>query len=177
MRAFIAIDIPDNAKKEIANIQKQLPEFKGKLTEESNLHLTLKFLGEISEEQTEKIKESLKKIKFRKFTAKLSDLGFFSESFIRIIWIKLENCDELQKEVDNELKDLFKKEERFMSHLTIARVKAVKDKKRFIDELKKIKVNPIEFEVSKVHLKKSVLTSKGPVYEDVYSASKKSVDF
>ena len=40
MRVFIAIDLPGNVRKEIKKIQEKLPEFKGKLTEEENLHLT-----------------------------------------------------------------------------------------------------------------------------------------
>ena len=167
MRCFIAIDLPEEIKKEIAKIQKQLPDFKGKLTEKDNLHLTLKFLGEISDEQVNNIKEKLEKIKFNKFKAKLGGAGIFSENFIRIVWLELENCDKLQKETDEKLKDLFKKEERFMSNLTIARVKSTKDKKLFIEALRKIQVKPSEFEVQGFALKKSTLTEKGPFYEDI----------
>ena len=167
MRCFIAIDLPEEIKKEIAKIQKQLPDFKGKLTEKDNLHLTLKFLGEISDEQVNNIKEKLEKIKFNKFKAKLQNIGVFSESFVRIIWINLENCDGLQKEIDNALSKLFKREERFMSHLTIARVKYIKDKQKFLDSLKKIKIAPVEFEVQGFALKKSTLTGRGPIYGDI----------
>jgi 2'-5' RNA ligase len=47
MRAFISIEFPEEIKNELKKIQEQLPEFKGKNTEPKNLHLTLKFLGEI----------------------------------------------------------------------------------------------------------------------------------
>ncbi|MBU2522744.1 MAG: RNA 2',3'-cyclic phosphodiesterase [Nanoarchaeota archaeon] len=166
-RCFIAIAFPEEIKKEIIKIQKQLPEFKGKLTEKENLHLTLKFFGEISDEKLIEVKKTLKKFKFKKFRAKLGDLGLFCESFIRILWIKLENCDELQKEIDNSLKDLFKKEKRFMSHLTIGRVKSIRDKKLFINCMKKINVKPLEFEVNEIHFKESNLTPNGPIYSDI----------
>ncbi len=166
-RCFIAIDLPEEIKKEILKIQKQIPEFKGKLIEEENLHLTLKFLSEITNEKADLAKEKLKKIKFNKFNAKLGEIGVFSESFIRIVWVKLENCDELQKEIDSSLNGLFKKEERFMSHLTIARVKSIKDKKEFINKLNEIKARHTEFEVNSFALKKSTLTEKGPIYEDL----------
>lgn len=166
-RCFIAIDLPGEVKNEIVKIQNQLPEFRGKLTEKNNLHLTLKFLGEIEEEMISKAEEKLKCIKFKKFKAKLGGIGIFSESFIRIVWIKLENCDKLQEEVDKSLNSLFKKEKRFMSHLTIARVKLVKDKRKFIDLLDKIKIAPVEFEASSFALKKSTLTKQGSVYEDL----------
>ena len=54
-RAFIAIEFPDEVVKEIARVQELVSKIKftGKLTELENLHLTLKFLGEISEEKVE----------------------------------------------------------------------------------------------------------------------------
>jgi len=166
-RCFIAIDMPGEVKHELVNVQKQLPEFKGKLTEKQNLHLTFKFLGEISEDKVKEAKEILKKIKFRKFKAKLGSLGVFTESFIKIVWIKLENCDALQKAIDDALEGLFAKEKNFTSHLTIARVKDVRDKQKFLDSMKKIRANPVEFEVSNFSFKKSTLTEKGPVYGDI----------
>jgi 2'-5' RNA ligase len=54
-----------------------------------------------------------------------------------------------------------------MSHLTIARVKCIKDNKKFLYDLKKIKSNPLEFGVNKFSFKKSTLTPKGPVYGDI----------
>ncbi len=167
IRCFVAIDLPENVKDEIINIQNQLPAFKGKLTEKENLHMTLKFLAEIDEEKVEEAKKALKKIKFSKFRAKLGGIGVFSEDFVKIVWIKLENCDDLHNEVDNALSKLFKKEERFMSHLTIARVKYIKDKQKFLESLKNIKINPLEFEVTKISLKESTLTEKGHVYSDL----------
>lgn len=63
MRTFISINIPENIKKEIINVQNSLPEFIGKKTEFANFHLTLKFLGEIDENILDEIKKRLNKIK------------------------------------------------------------------------------------------------------------------
>ena len=49
MRCFIAIELPNEVKKEIFKIQKKLPQAKLKLVSHENMHLTLKFLGEIKE--------------------------------------------------------------------------------------------------------------------------------
>lgn len=167
MRAFIAIEIPEKIKKEIIKIQKQLPEFKGKLTEEENLHLTLKFLGEVDEKNIEEIKKKLNEIKIKKFNSEVDSLGFFSEKFIRIIWLHMSNCEELQKQIDEKLKDFFPREERFMSHLTIARVKNVENKKEFIEQMKRIKISKMNFEVKKFELKESVLTEEKSIYKDI----------
>lgn len=164
MRAFISIDISDNIKKEIIKIQNKLPEFNGKKTETENLHLTLKFLGWIDETKLESIKERLNKIKIKKFETQLDKIGIFSD---RIIWLNMKNCGQLQKEIDEKLSDLFEKEERFMGHLTIARVKDLGNRKEFIEKLKEIKIKPLNFEVDNFKLKKSTLKRKRPFYEDV----------
>ncbi len=165
MRCFISINLPEEVAKKIIGIQDELPEFHGKKTESKNLHLTLKFLGEINEEKVKEIKEKLKEINFSKFESEIDELGVFSEKFIKIIWLHLTNCDELQKRIDKKLKDLFEPEKRFMSHLTIARVKSVKNKKNFLTELKKIKISYAGFIVDKFYLMKSELGEKGSRYE------------
>ena len=165
MRIFVSIDIPEEIKSDVIKIQENLPEFFGKKTAKENLHLTLKFLGEINEKKVEEVKKKLRKIKFDKFESKIDCVGVFDEKFIRIIWLHMSDCDELQKEIDEKLKDLFDKEKRFMSHLTIARVKSIKDKKKFLEELKKIEISKIKFKVENFYLMKSKLTSEGPRYE------------
>ena len=164
MRTFISINIPEEIRKEIKKIQDFLPEFFGKKTKVENLHLTLKFLGEIKEQVVGEVKEKLREIKIEKFKTEIDSVGVFSEEFIRIVWLHMKDCDSLQKQIDNALKNLFKPEKRFMSHLTIARIKKLKDKKRFLQELEKIKIEKIKFIVDKFYLMKSELTSEGPRY-------------
>ena len=167
MRLFVAIDIPEDIKKEIRSIQNKLPNFLGKKTEIKNLHLTLKFLGEISEDKLKDIKERLRKIKFNQFEAEIDKVGVFYPDSIRIIWLHMKNCEKLQKTIDESLSGLFAKEQRFMSHLTIARVKNVKNKTIFLKELKRVKFNKVSFMVKNFKLKNSILTNKGSFYEDL----------
>jgi len=191
IRAFISIDLPREVREEIKKIQDSLPEFRGKKTELENLHLTLKFLGEINKEKIIEIKRKLKEIDFNIFEAEINSIGVFSEKFIRIVWLYLDNCRDLQGEIDNKLKDLFEPEFRFMSHLTIARVKNIKNKKnflkfeernslgfstskkinsvenkkKFLEELNNIKIQKIKFIVDKFLLKQSILKPRGPEYK------------
>ena len=91
-RIFIAIDFPDEVIKEVARVQKILGtrKFIGKMTELENLHLTLKFLGEINNAKLEEIKKKLKDIKFSEFEARLEDIGTFSrQGNPKIAWIKI----------------------------------------------------------------------------------------
>lgn len=172
MRCFIALDLPREAINEIRGIQEAIRKqnlFTGKFTEDENLHLTLKFLGEIDEETIEKVKKRLQRIKMGPFEVSLGEIGAFSTRFIKIVWIKLEGKEiwDLQKEIDERLKELFVPEARFMSHVTIARVKRVPDKKALLEYIKKIAPKKLKFKVSEFFLKKSTLQSEGPVYEDL----------
>lgn len=167
MRAFIALDLPNEIKKEIARLQDILPEFKGKKTEPENMHLTLKFLGEITPETLEQVKTKLKKIKLKNFKVHLGELGIFTPSMIKIVWIRIIGAEKLQEEIDKILEPLFKKESGFMSHITIARVKAVSERKDFLEKISRIKAKWLEFNVDKFVLKESTLGKDKPVYEDL----------
>ncbi len=170
MKTFISIDIPEGIKEEIIKIQDKLPEFKGKKTEPENLHLTLKFLGEINNKKVEKVKARLRRIDYNSFAAEIGPLGYFDNQRSRkysqnlVTWLHLTNCGGLQKVIDEDMGDLFAREERFMSHLTIARVKKVKNKKLFLEKLKQIKVPNLKFKVDAFYLMESKLSEKGPEY-------------
>lgn len=171
-RAFIAIEFGDEAIKEIARVQEVLEKwnFTGKMTELENLHLTLKFLGEIDDEKLMRVKEELRKIKMSGFELKLGKIGIFHHNRTpRIIWIKVlgKEIYELQKKIDGALEGIFPKERRFMGHLTVARIKYVKDSKGFEGHVKKMGVKEVKFNVNEFKLKKSELKKIGPVYSDI----------
>ncbi len=164
MRAFIAVDIPFD--KDFKEYQEEIKEFCG-FSFPKQFHLTLKFLGEVNENKIEKIKEKLKEIKFKSFKSRLGDLGVFPDKkHINIIWISLipeDKIKKLQQSVEDALEQFFEREKReFKSHITLVRVKFVKDKEKLLDSLKK----KIEggFVIDKFKLIKSELTPKGAVY-------------
>lgn len=166
MRLFIAIPVPDNVKEHFLFLQKNVTA-EAKINFVKEFHLTLKFLGEISEENLEKIKSQLSQIEFEPFTAKLNSTGVFpSEKMIRVLWIGIDPADKiikLQKKIEASLEG--EPDKRFHPHITLARVKFVKDKKALLEQVQAMPVEPIEFPVDSVHLIKSTLTKQGPVYE------------
>ncbi len=178
MRVFIALNLSKETIKEIGKIQKTLEKeglFLGKLTELKNLHLTLKFLGEIDESKLKEVEKRLEEIKFPDFNCSLGALGVFSENFIKIIWIELTGAEELQKIIDESLKGIFETESRFMRHVTLARVKKVVNKELLIEKLKKIKVKETEFNVKAFYLMKSELSEKGPIFDVIKEYSLESI--
>lgn len=169
MRLFIAIDF-NELKGYFAELQKQLPQ-NAKLSLVKSFHLTLKFLGDVEQNNADEIINNLKKIKFNTFSIELNSIGIFpTENYIRVVWVGLKPEDkvmELQKRIDESLKNLFKNEKDFKAHITLARVRYPADKKSFVDGIKKIKVESKKIEIKDFRLVKSTLTPQGPVYEDL----------
>ena len=84
MRLFIAIDF-NELNDYFLDVQKSLPT-SAKLGFTNSFHLTLKFLGEVDKNKVSSIIESLKKIKFEKFSVYLDSLGVFpDEKYIRVL--------------------------------------------------------------------------------------------
>jgi len=172
MRVFIAINLPEDIKAKVFHefeIVQNSGLVTGNFVEKENLHLSLKFLGEVSEEEIEKIKKKLSEIKFKKLDVEIGKIGFFpDENYIRVIWVDL-IADELKKL--NELVEKamfalgFNEEKDFTSHITIARIKSIKNKDLLHEKLKKIKLKKLSFKINKFSLIKSELTPRGPVYK------------
>lgn len=178
MRAFIAIEINDAVRENLVKAQDKIERAKAakiKFVEPENLHLTIKFLGEITEEQAKEIGEILEGIakKYRKHSVKVKGIGVFpSYNYIRVIWAGLEGDEEIKKiaqDVENAMRELgFKKDKEFVSHITIGRVKYVRDKVELMLTLKELANEDFgEFTVKAIELKKSTLTPKGPIYETI----------
>ncbi|MBW3023324.1 RNA 2',3'-cyclic phosphodiesterase [Candidatus Woesearchaeota archaeon] len=165
MRLFIAIDFNEFSDY-FKELQKQLPEARHTLPKK--FHLTLKFLGEVDENKVDKIKQLLSEVKFKEFNCELNNIAHFAGNFIKTVFVKItdsENIRNLQKQIDTKLEGLFEKEKSFESHITIARVKHVENKKEYLENLGKIKTDKIPKKVSSFELIKSLLTPEGPVYE------------
>lgn len=173
MRVFVAIEITsDKIINSISKFQSEI-NINAKPVELHNLHFTLQFLGEISQDVVEKIIVALKSVKFSKFMVDFKGIGVFPKlKFPRIVWIGTDEkggklLTELAKNVENVLLPLgFTVDKPFKPHITVFRIKnKIGDIEK---ELNKFKL--IDFgtqEITGFKLKQSVLSSKGPVYSDL----------
>jgi len=129
MRIFIALDIPAEIRARIVEyverVRRLAPEARWARTE--GLHVTLKFIGETSEERVEQIKSELNKVRSQPFLVKFDGVGFFpGERSPRVFWIGVEGglaLEQLASTIDEYLSKLgFQKEDRaYHPHLTLAR--------------------------------------------------------
>ncbi len=173
MRTFVAIEISnDNIINSIKKFQSEI-NINAKPVEPKNCHFTLQFLGEISEEISQKIIQALHKIEFSSFSVNLKGVGAFPKpKFPRVVWIGTDDNGgnmliQLSKKVEKVLEPLgFFSDKSFKPHITVFRIKKkIGDITKELDSHKMIDFGMQE--VTNIKLKKSELTPDGPVYSDL----------
>ncbi|VVB65661.1 RNA 2',3'-cyclic phosphodiesterase [Candidatus Gugararchaeum adminiculabundum] len=171
MRAFIAVDLAPELRTKVVALQKELAKSDSgfKMVEKDNLHLTIQFLGDISEDKADEAIESLRGIALPLFTLNFSGVGVFpNEKFVRVVWIACESAElsELAAQVNKKMSRLgLKPDKPFVAHLTIARASRKVEAKAFLEKNSGFILG--EQKVENFILKKSELTPNGPVYQDV----------
>ena len=173
MRVFVAIEISDQ--EVIDSITKIQSEIKIDANPVSikNIHFTVQFIGEVSDQISQKIQSELKSIDFESFDVNIIGIGTFPRSSMpRIIWAGTDQeggkkLSELALEVSRRLSSLgIKNEKPFKPHATIFRVKNKIG--NISDELKRYESYKFGIQkVFEIKFKKSVLTSDGPIYSDL----------
>ena len=175
MRLFVAVPVPEELRAKAAELGKEMKVDKRALSfvKAGNMHLTLRFLGEIDDETVAEVRERLRTIKFERFECALRGIGAFpNENYVRIVWVGAESGGKLEALAKNVIHVLrgFGKEEKeeggqFSAHLTLARVKQRVDVREFIAKHKNDQFG--SFEISEFHLIASVLKPEGSEYKVV----------
>ncbi|MHA1667434.1 MAG: RNA 2',3'-cyclic phosphodiesterase [Candidatus Heimdallarchaeaceae archaeon] len=182
VRAFISIDFDDiEIKTNIEKIQISLLQTGAalKVVKIDLLHLTLAFLGEVSEEEIISLKEILDSLSFTKFELTVKNPNVLpSENYIRVVYCLIDGDIPVLMKIQNELKTKLKKagfrvEKRpFKAHLTIARVKSPKNKQELLDKISEYEsIYCGKQVISSIKLKKSVLKKEGPEYTTLHKVS------
>ncbi len=179
MRLFIAVNLEEELKKRIVPLREKLKKTAAdvKWVVVENLHLTLKFLGEVSEERATQIEPVVAPVlaSFPPFEMRLSGFGIFPNfNYPRVIWLGIEEGSENLKGLSEKIEDSlvplgFEKEERtFTAHLTLGRVRSLKNKPELIKKIEEIHATENREigtqKVGSIYLMQSMLKPAGPIY-------------
>ncbi|MFH1639960.1 MAG: RNA 2',3'-cyclic phosphodiesterase [Chloroflexota bacterium] len=193
IRSFIAIELPDSLKDELLRLESELKQAAGtdcaRWVAPSGIHLTLKFLGNVSAGQIDEIKQAMERAcrGIPPFQLGITNPGAFpSLRRVQIVWVgmggELETLQQLVKQLESELGGLgFAGEPRpFTPHLTLARIRnnaAPASRQHLGELLDKTHVHiksPIS--VAAISLMKSELTHGGAIYSRIYATALKAED-
>ena len=182
VRCFIAVEVNEAATLDgIARAQQSLRATGAnlQLVERENIHLTLKFLGDVREGLLPEVIKVVSETSFEPFRVALKGVGVFPNfRRPRVVWVGVkEGAEELEavfRELEPRLVELdFKPESRpFSPHFTIARVRSGRNRETLIEEVMALEDADFGgFEVRHVKLKRSVLTPRGPIYTNLARSS------
>lgn len=181
MRTFIAIDVSSEMINTLESLQSRFKTLglHASWTRPGNMHLTLKFLGEIDPGRVPRLNEILTETvaPFGSFRVSLDGVGVFPHlRNPRVLWVGLKDEEgtlaRLQSAVDRAMAgEGFPPETRkFSPHLTLARIKSPKGKQALKNELETLdqtELEPHPCVVDAVHLYESQLTPKGSIYTEL----------
>jgi len=187
MRAFIAVEIDSLAKQKISDLVSCLKKTgsDAKWITEDQMHLTLKFLGNIGEDKAQKISETLSVIlhSFKSFKIGFSTIGAFPNlNHPRVIWLGIDKGRESLKILNGKIeagleKSGFVRENReFNPHLTLARIRSSKNISNLIKLIGEKNLTPAdEILIDKLTLFQSTLSPKGAVYAPILQKSLQNI--
>lgn len=182
MRAFIAIKIPDKTKTKLQKAQDELKKLplQVKWVAPVNFHITLKFLGNTGQKELTKIKEIITETSEAHKTFSLNLKGFScfpNQRRPKVIFAAvtpptfLENiAQSLEKNLE---KVGFPQEKKFKPHITLARIKNPKNIQILIQKTEKLEIKE-KFKIEEISLFKSILSGRGPVYQEIFKSSLRS---
>ena len=182
MRTFIAIEIPSEVKSAIAALQDDLRRARADVgwTRPENIHLTLRFLGEVDERRIGEVEKVCvaSAAEFKPFTLSLNDIGVFPNARQPRILLaglagEIEKAGEMRKRLNDGLALIgFELEEKhFRPHLTIGRVKSNRKTSELLALVDARQVPALSFVVTEIVLMKSELHPAGARYTPIAKVS------
>ena len=174
LRTFIAIPLPEAVQDKVDALLSDLRKADAAVrwVPARNLHLTLKFLGDVAEARLEELYVGIRMATegIEPFRITLTGLGAFPNARRpRVLWIGMDVPEAMQRLYENIEKDLsrlhFPKEKRrFSPHLTIGRVKGLRGMERLMSVVERTEFGPETVSVARIVAMKSDLRPTGAVY-------------
>jgi len=173
MRVFIAIDLPNEVRDTLREVQHELRPLTNSVrwVAPESIHITLKFVGEIPEKRIAEIDTALTGLTWKRFNVTVRGVGFFPGTRSpRVFWAGLAapTMKELAEEIDIRMERLgFDKEKRaFRPHITLARARDTRIDSSLVLGAADYEEHDFgSFTVGSVFLFKSTLKPTGAVYE------------
>jgi 2'-5' RNA ligase len=179
IRAFLALDLPSDIKARLMELESAV-NMSGadvKLVENENLHVTLKFLGDINPEMIEKVYDVMNAIKEPSFVIEVKGSGVFpNQKMPRVLWAGVAEGSVKVTSIFRQLESGLTKlgcpaERNFTPHITVGRVRSLRNRDRLLQVLANFNAQSFgETRIDRIVLKKSVLSSAGPTYTNVKEA-------
>ncbi|RDE13052.1 MAG: RNA 2',3'-cyclic phosphodiesterase [Candidatus Thorarchaeota archaeon] len=186
LRVFLSVHITDEPLlARISNIQRRLDQeaAKLKLVEKENIHFTFRFFGDTSLSRIEEMRKTLETVSIDPFTISIAGVGAFPSSHRpNVIWVGVnqnaERMAELKTKIDVLLANLgYPPEKNFKAHATIARVRALRNRERLLNNLELLAREAVgTMTVSAFQMTKSTLKPSGPVYETLWEIPSRKPD-
>lgn len=188
MRTFIAVELPPQIKEYLSSLQADFKSCNAdvKWVEPQNIHITLKFLGEVKEEKIPLIKKIMDDLsrQINSFSVNLSSLGAFPNiESARVIWVGIKKGEKeltyLNRLLEEELSKLGipKEKKAFSCHITLGRLRSNFNYQKLKEKILRCLQEPLQktedFTVKSISLFKSTLTGLGPIYEALYRVNLK----
>jgi 2'-5' RNA ligase len=169
LRLFVGIEFPPELKLRLSLLQTALPG--ARWIDPGNLHLTLRFIGEIPEDLAADVDEAMGKLKARRFSLQLAGTGIFGGNRPHTLWVGVERHPELVRLHDKIEYALIRagiapEPRRFAPHVTLARLRDPELDKlgHFLCAHALFRADPLP--VDRFSLIASFPTKAGSVYED-----------
>jgi RNA 2',3'-cyclic 3'-phosphodiesterase len=173
MRLFVAVDLPNEIRKTLADIQQELRPASGSVrwVAPEAIHITLKFIGETPEKKLEDIDTALNGFAWKPFTITVRGVGFFpGNRSPRVFWAGLEapTMKDMAEELDTRMERIgIDKEKRaFRPHITLARARDTRIDSTLVTASEPYQEHDFgSFVADRVYLFQSTLRPSGAVYE------------
>jgi len=175
IRSFVAFDIGEAAVlRNLAKVQDTLLRTGAdlKLVKPENIHITLRFLGDVTAEMVDRIHGEMEMVQFQPFEVNVKGVGVFpNPKHISVVWAGIRQGVNEHRAIFDQLEPKLRAlgftpdSKGFSPHLTIARVRTGRNRDALAEQLWTLE--GFDFGMVKaecLRLKKSVLTPQGPIY-------------
>lgn len=186
IRCFIAIEIPQPIQNQLARIQGTLQKQiqKASWVKPGNIHLTLKFLGDVNPDNLEPIGETIEEVtsRHRSFPLRIGGVGAFPNLVRpRVIWVGVKTGGKRVSALTQDINVALSycgfsfETKKFNPHLTIARLKERIDLRPYTSQYRQYdRIDRVEMTVDRISLVQSQLHPQGAIYSNLQSYLLKS---